>query len=142
MAPTIGATPPITNSPRQPAVGSAAIPAKPASVAPSGTQTMASVTANGRCRSGTYLASERRRVRHRSSQADTRNQPQNPERSDVVDHGHDDGGDAEHHHAPEERVASADPIAGIAGQRSTDHHAEIAERHDGAKRPASPTTRA
>ena len=55
-AATMGVAPPMMNSPRHPTVGSAAIAAKPASVAPTGTQTMASVTAKGRCRSGTYSA--------------------------------------------------------------------------------------
>ena len=46
----------MTNNPRHPIVGSTAIAANPASVAPSGTQTIARVTAKGRWRSGTYSA--------------------------------------------------------------------------------------
>ena len=46
--------PPTRKSGRQPYRGRISAPSTPASVPPSGMQTMVSVTANGRCRRGTY----------------------------------------------------------------------------------------
>ena len=56
MAAAIGTSPPAMNRLRQPMSGSTWIPSTPASVAPSGTQTMVMVTATGRRRAGTYSA--------------------------------------------------------------------------------------
>ena len=51
---TSGRIPPTRNRPRQPKRGSTCAPTSPASDPPSGMQTIVSVTANGRCRIGTY----------------------------------------------------------------------------------------
>ena len=55
-AASTGTAPPITNIARQPISGSTRMPNNPAIVAPSGTQTIVSVTAICRCRRGTYSA--------------------------------------------------------------------------------------
>ncbi len=55
-AATMGTSPPMTNSVRHPSNGNARMPSSPASVPPSGTQTMAMVTAMGRRLAGTYSA--------------------------------------------------------------------------------------
>ena len=93
---TTGGRPPARKSARQPNAGSAGIAISPASVPPSGTQTIVTVTASGRCRAGTYSAASAaafgiappspRPVRNRNV----------AQRRDAVDDGDRHGHHAEH----------------------------------------------
>ncbi len=129
-ATTIGSSPPIRNRPRQPTAGIAGTAKSPASVPPSGTQTIASVTARGRCWRGTYSAASAaafgiapprpmparnaaRRAWPVTAVSEIR----------VV-------ATAEQQHRSEERRAAAVAIAGEAGGGAADHHPEVAERDD------------
>ena len=67
-----GSAPPAKKSPRHPIAGSAGIAASPASVAPSGTQTIVTVTASGPVPQRHVLAGERRRVRNGAAQPEPR----------------------------------------------------------------------
>ena len=123
-------TPPSTNSVRHPTTGSMRMPSKPANVPPSGTHTIVSVTANGRCRRGTYSAASAaafgiapprprpaRNLRTPSDVMSCTIAAPSVVTPKMID-------------ARQQRRAAAEPIARKAGGRAADHHAHVSQRHD------------